>query len=47
MEEYLENNAPLIVNEIHRWKEIIGHYYLRYKYEIDKAKNLLRDTSIA
>lgn len=32
LEEHLENSSPLIIEEVHRWRDLLRDDYLDYKY---------------
>ncbi len=38
MVEHLENNAPLIVAELERWRDLLWEDYLEYKQEERRGK---------
>jgi hypothetical protein len=39
--EHLENNAPLIFEEIRRWQYLLWDDYIEYKREQERSKKLL------
>jgi hypothetical protein len=40
MVEHLENNAPLIFDEIKRWRYLLWDDYLEYSYEQRRLKKM-------
>jgi len=39
--EHLENNAPLIFDEIRRWRYLLWDDYIEYKREQERSEKLL------
>lgn len=37
LEVHLENNLHLVIDEVERWRTIIGNDFIRYKYERQKT----------
>ena len=40
MEEHLENSSTLIVDEIHRWHDLLFDDYLNYKYRKNRSSDV-------
>ena len=41
MVEHLEKSSPLIVDEIHRWRDLLWDDYIEYKSGVKRRKKLL------
>jgi hypothetical protein len=38
--EHLENSSPLIIEEIHRWRDLLWDDYLDYKYREKRSTDV-------